>query len=263
MIRRPGKWLFGGVTLVLLGTAVVGVASLANAYDAATGLEAEATHAADALQAGDLTAVRSSLAAAVGHLQVASSELDSVPVRLLGWLPFADNEVGAARAAIEAGAEVVAVGQALFDYEGSAPAFADGSFNPQLLDHLTATLPAAAVRLRTAADIIATAPQPRLSRLAGPMDELRAVVTAGNDALPGAAALAEAVANATPGDPFEVLILFENGAELRATGGLVGFTALMKVADGHLTLDDARVVHDPTGARWRRRADPGPGRRGL
>jgi hypothetical protein len=70
------------------------------------------------------------------------------------------------------------------------------------------------------------------------------------DVLTGAEPLLRSIGAAAAGDdPFRILVLLENGAELRATGGLMGALALLEIADGRLSIGHfyPSAPRDPTG----------------
>jgi len=240
--------------LVLVWCALAIVDVLAARRDAVAA-EAAAREAADLAGAGDLEGAQEVLHDAVGSLDSAQAALHRPWVRSLRLVPYAGTELAAADAGVEAVRHTSLATLSLLDYvlADRAPLYGAGRLEPSGLSELGQVLTEAIGHVSTANDTITAAPHSRLGFVARRLEEADRVTAALTDSLRGAASLVDRLAEAAGGGrPYRLLVLLENGAERRATGGLVGWIALFKVADGSIQLERSDAVaalsaRDPSG----------------
>jgi hypothetical protein len=151
------------------------------------------------------------------------------PARLV---PFLGTEVRAADAGVVAVRNTSQATLDLLDWmlADRAPVYADGRLNPDGLVALHGVLADALGLVADARGALNAAPRPRLGFVRVRFDEADRVTGTLYDTLSGALPLVDRLAAAAKGDdPYRLLLLLENGAERRATGGFVGFVALFEV----------------------------------
>ncbi|TNM53658.1 DUF4012 domain-containing protein, partial [Streptomyces sp. NP160] len=237
------------IVLVLLGVLVVWGAVQARAL--AAHVRAASAHVQEvraATGAGDLAAAAAATEAAARETSAARRAADSVPFVVGSLVPGKPGEVvGAVRTTV--GAVDQAVG------EGAVPALraasealssgsavrADGSLDPAGIAVLAQDLAPAAEAARSARDRAAAVDVAGLPPgLSGGVAQAQS----GVDQLAGGLSRGQALLAALPGilggdGPKSYLVAFQNTAELRPTGGIIGTWALLDVNDGRLSLSDA------------------------
>lgn len=216
------------------------------AASAAESAKAKTGTAMRAAASGAFTTAQSDLEAAVEDLETARAKLATAWVTSFTWIPFVGADVRAARVAVDASLHLGAAGDDLLSFATAdrPPLFLNRRLDPIALGMLTDALDDAHTEVAAARSSLAQAPKANLGVVADALGQLRSTTRTLDDGLDGAATLTERLLQATDGDdPYRVLVLFENGAELRATGGLMGFLARIDVVDGALELADVGPIH--------------------
>ena len=231
----------------MLGLA--GVIALGNLRAAARSARSGGDQLEAAMQAvdsGDLEKVRGLLQEAEVLLGAAESRLRSGWLAPVRWIPFAGTELKAAEAGVRGARESTLTLLPLLDFflADREPLFEQGRVSPAALGMLADAVNQAAIHAARADQIASRAPDPRTDELARQLPRVRQAASDLNAALTGAAPLVARLREAAAGgDPYRVLVVFENGAELRATGGVVGFLGLVEIADARLAVRDVTDVH--------------------
>ena len=212
----------------------------------------------EALRGKDSTAALATLDAAAGDLRAARSKLGQPAPWLLARVPVLGRSLTALRVVDETALDVVDAARDVLADLGDRPLMDDGRVDVGALTSLARTLRAAAAEtesvpgrlgalrtgltppqvgasVRTARERLGHVPE-TLRNAAGALDALAA--TLGRDG------------------PRRLLVVLENNAELRATGGLVSVFAEATAVDGRVTLGSFRDVVDV--AESRAYADPVP-----
>jgi len=179
-------------------------------------------------------------------------------LRLLGWVPLVGQPLAEAPDLIAAGAEVASGGARLA--HGLAPLLAETNAPPDAAtppaQRLVAALDAGAPALRHG-DKDLQAALARRARLhpevyRGPFHGLRSQLAAFDASVPGVArqaralALLPAAATALLGfdGPRTYLVLGQDSAELRPTGGFIGSAGLITLERGRLAFQEYRSSYD-------------------
>lgn len=172
-----------------------------------------------------------------------ATELSSGPLwRIATWLPVVGDDAAGVRSA----AAVIAD---LSSEDGLAPlirtaddldrlAPRDGRVDLEAVESLNRPVVQAAEALAEARAILEEEdPSSFVQRFRGPFRDLQEQVYDGAATLESAAVATEILPEALGADgPRSYLLVFQNNAELRATGGLPGAMAVVRAEDGQLTL---------------------------
>jgi len=231
---RRRKVVLGLVILALLIVAWGAVAAfeVLSARRQASAAEASAREAAELVGSGDLEGARVALQRALDSLDSAGSALASPWVSPLRLVPYAGTELRASEAGITGVRATSLAALGLLDYvlADRAALYAAGRLEPAGLEDLERVLSAALGHAADARAVLSAAPHPRLGFVARRLEEAERVTSGLYDAMSGAVPLVDRLAEAASGDrPYRLLLLLENGAERRATGGLEGWYALVEV----------------------------------
>lgn len=199
---------------------------------------------------GDLGVAKAALDSAGTDLRQASDRLGQAGPRLIAGIPLLGRPVSAARRTAEAGEAVVTSTQAvLAAAQPSRPLLSAGAVDVPALLALADTLDQAAVSTRRPVRELGEQSTGLLPGfVADPVrdaqDLLAPVPESFTKAGAGVRSLAGLLGSPTPR---RMLVLLENNAELRGTGGLVTVFAEATVQDGRLSIDGFRDVKDLAG----------------
>lgn len=218
-------------------------ADLAAARREAAAATSDARAAASLLLAGDPASASQVLARAADGFDRAKARLSRPHLRLLASAPLVGGDVTAARRLAVAGGELARAGFELTGFltAGHPPLLRASRIDSTTLQALETAVGAARLHADQARDAVEAAPRPLSSAVGSALTEAGRVSRPAAEVLTGAERL---LAGLGGGRPFRMLVLFENGAELRATGGLVGFVATVTVDGGVVGLERVDVVHD-------------------
>jgi hypothetical protein len=192
------------------------------------------------------TQLQEGLGAAAQHLAAASSRLSSPGPAMVAELPVVGRTPEAARRTSDAVLASVRAARGLLAAASADTLLRDGRIDLDRLaavteraQHATDDVAPAVDRLDGLDLGLVPAPLTRAARQA--QDELGGLPTQ----LRGAAAALQALQGALGGSgPRRLLVVLQNNAELRATGGLVSVFAEVQVTDGRLALGPFRDVED-------------------
>ncbi|MET0920047.1 MAG: DUF4012 domain-containing protein [Acidimicrobiia bacterium] len=243
--RGLSIWIKVAVALVVVGMAVavvpVGLAAR-DAHDSMIDGRDAATRGVDAARDGDTVAARNAFQEAAAKFEQASTELDGPLVSGGEAVPFVASNVRAARTLAETGIELARAGEtittavrpeALKVVDGRLPVEEVRALIPQL-DESAAALTRALTRI----DEIRRDPYlagPVRDAIDGVYDQLAKTQ---RDATRAAAAARLAPAIFGADGPRRYLLVVQNNAEARATGGLMGSYGVITADDGKLQFDE-------------------------
>ncbi len=251
--RRPRRanarrLLLGGLAVVVVALAAVGVWMARDAVRARDEL-VQASDLVGALKgelaAGDTAAARTTMTALQQHARQAHADLDGPQWSVASRVPFLGPNVAAART-VAAVVDELSTG-ALPGLVATTAAL-DEITGPEGVDLRPVLAAGPAI---TAADARVAAAQQRLttidpadldSRIAAPVERLRAALAD----VRGTTAAAATAMTVLPGllgadGPRRYLLLVQNNAEVRATGGLLGFVATLDADEGKVELTGSRA----------------------
>ena len=198
-----------------------------------------------AADAEDVTAARLRIAGARERLERADRRLDHPGPRLVGALPVAGRTVAAIRDTTNATLAVVVAGQQLL-IALPDPLMADGRIDVQGLREVVGIARGAAdstrrpvaeleeVELGLVPDVVAGAVLTAQERLRGAPDAFSRT----------AATLTGLTGVLGADEPRSLLVMLQNNAELRGTGGVVTVFATATARDGRLEVDAFQDVQD-------------------
>ena len=239
--RRPRLLPFV-VGLILVLALLVGLLAIRDLSRAGSASERAIAAARQSVQLaidGDTIGAEASLDAALADLDSAGSSLDTVWISLVGLFPPVGDEIDTSTAGIVAARSLALAGGDLLEFANAdRPALLhDGRLDADALGLLNEALDRAAVNTIEARSALNGVTGSRVAAVRDNLQLLEEASASLFDGLVGAKALVTRLQSAVAGNgPFRTLVLFENGAELRATGGLIGFVAELVVDRGPLRL---------------------------
>ncbi len=194
---------------------------------------------------GDLAGAQASLPDIIADLERAQAALATAPVSIAAHLPLVGTDVRVLRAAVAAARELAGAGEDLVGFleADRPPIFTNARFDSGALAQLAGALDDARTHVGAARSLLADAPRPYRSELKDKLARLDDVSERLYVGLTGSVAVAARLQESGT-EPLRVLILFENGAELRGTGGFMGFFAVLEVDDGAVDLARTGPISD-------------------
>ncbi len=229
------------LALVIAGLGAYAYTQLSSARDDLNRATTDASELQDALTAGDQARARSELTDLQNNVRSARSSLGSSVLSAAAKVPVFGKNVTAVRDVAAAVSTVAEDGlPPLVDVADQLDAKA---FNPQggridvaALAALTPNLTASAKAIGEAdAAISSIDASSLLGALRGPVTDAQDKIGAAADIASRATTASEVLPQMLAGK-HTYLLMFENNAEIRATGGLPGAYALIKVDDGKISL---------------------------
>lgn len=240
------KWVIlagvvGLVAVVVAGLGLYAYSKLSSARDDLNLATADASALQDALTAGDQVSAKTKLADLQGHVGSAASSLDSSVLSLAAKTPYLGKNIKAVRTVSSAVGTVANEG--LPPLVDVADKFNAKTFNPKGgridIDALAALNPALT---KSSAAIDKADEQIRSIDASSLLGQLQDPVSDAQDKIGNAASIASraTVASRVVPEMLEgkhtYLLLFQNNAEIRATGGLPGAFAGLQVDNGTVKL---------------------------
>ncbi|MCW2839287.1 MAG: hypothetical protein JWR55_770 [Aeromicrobium sp.] len=209
----------------------------------------DASRLQSALTSGDQERARTELAQLQANVHQADSELDDPVLSLAAHTPFVGKNVKAVRTIT---ASIVSVAD-----EGLPPLIdiADRinakTFNPKNgridIDALTALTPnlqaSSKVISRASSDIQGIDASELLGPLRNPVTNAQEKISSASDVASRASVASRVIPQMLTGK-HTYLLMFQNNAEIRATGGLPGAYARLDVNDGAISLSDQKAGGD-------------------
>ncbi len=243
--RRVVAALAVVVLLLLAWTALALLRARTDLEGARLSLEAART---EGTSPGD---VRAALADAENDLRQATASTGALGPALIAHVPLLGRTVTAVDATGAAALEVVSAGRsALLRIDRAGPLLSAGRVDVAALDEASAGLRQAARRSEEPVRDLEQAPTSMVPGVVGrAVQDARDELGAAPARFAQAAAALDAVARLADGDPQRLLVVLQNNAELRGTGGLVTVFAEATVGDGVLRVGpftDVEDVADPS-----------------
>lgn len=205
----------------------------------------------EALRGKDSEAALATLDDAARDLRAARSKLDQPAPWLLTRVPLLGRSLMALRVVDETALDVVDAARTVLTDLGDEPLMDDGRVDVRALTSLATTLRAAAGETETVPrrlDALRTGLTP--PQVGANVRTARARLGHVPETLRNAAGALDALAATLGRDgPRRLLVVLENNAELRATGGLVSVFAEAKADGGEVTLGSFRDVVDVAESR--------------
>lgn len=235
----------GLLSLLLVVVAGVGYLDLRAAEQLGSQAAGKGEEAVRSLLRAESESAAGSLEGALDDLRAAQDRLGSPALRVLRPLPVIGPELAGIDAGVSASLDTFLAAQAVVEFmEMERPPLLQGDrVDPEMMGLLVTHLHQALDHLRQAEATLAAAPPPRTARVSGRLAQVEEASRAAIQVLEAAAGMAERLEVAAAGDdPYRVLVLIENGAELRATGGLMGFATLVELDEGRLHLERVQGI---------------------
>ncbi|MFQ5517811.1 MAG: DUF4012 domain-containing protein [Acidimicrobiia bacterium] len=211
-------------------------------YTARSGVTSARNHVGSAVEMihdGRLDRARMELGAAVEDLAAVRNRLRSPWVSIARVVPFAGTEIRAGAGGVDAVSETAEAALDILDFvlDDRSPLFAEGRISAESVGLLRASLRRAEEHVTAARKAIIRVPRPRLRSISEALGDIDDASAALLEVLTGVVPLVDDVYEAAAGgDPFRLLVFFENEAELRGTGGIMGFAGVFEIADGNVAL---------------------------
>jgi hypothetical protein len=230
------------VIVVIVGLSIYAFLKLTSAKDSLDRATSDASQLQAALTAGDQTMARRELDQLQGNVHTAQSSLDSFVLTAAAKVPVLGKNVTAVRTVTSA--VVTVADDGLPPLVDVADKFNAKTFNPKngridvkALGALTPSL-SAAKKAIAAADsrIQAVDASSLLSQVRGPVTDAQRKIGNASSIASRASTASRVIPRMLKGKR-TYLLLFQNNAEIRATGGLPGAFAELKVNNGEITLD--------------------------
>ncbi|TVR37379.1 MAG: DUF4012 domain-containing protein [Nitriliruptor sp.] len=252
--RRRTAFLRGGAVLLV-------VLLLAALIDAGLSLrhlrtaEAEARTTRTALESGGLADALEATEAATRAAVAAEHRLTRGHWRVAESLPFVGGDVAALRALATTGAAAADIAEQLLDAarpvieRGADAVVVDGRLELDLLAGIADALDRADVDglETTRRDLTDLADRPRVDALADAARQVLDVTGELATAVPEAGETLSLLLDLLGRDgPRRYLVAVQNPGELRGTGGLIGFLAVLELADGEVTLAEPTGIDSDT-----------------
>lgn len=233
-------WL-GLIVLVLIGLAVFAFLKLSSARDDLNRATTDASQLQSALTAGDQPRARTELEQLQGNVRSAETTLDNVVLSAVAKVPVLGKNVKAVRT-ISSAVSVVAE-DGLPPLVDVADKFNAKTFNPKdgridvsALSALTPNLTASSRAIASANDDIQSVDADSLlGQLRDPVVDAQRKIGDASSIATRATKASQVVPRMLKGS-HTYLLIFQNNAEIRATGGLPGAYAELKVDDGKISL---------------------------
>lgn len=238
------RWVLiglGAVVVVLGGIGFYTYGQLSSARDDLNQATTQATTLQDALTAGDVPAAKAALSSLQSNVNSADSTLGSPIFSVGAKIPFAGKNITAVRTVTTAVKDISDAG--LPPLVEVADQFNAKTFNPRGgaidVDAIAKIAPnikkASGVIGAAAKDINSVDASSLLGAVQGPIVDAQQKI--GDAALIASRAdKAAAIVPTMLSGSHDYLLLFQNNAEIRATGGLPGAWAVLKVKDGAISL---------------------------
>jgi uncharacterized protein DUF4012 len=244
LLLRVAAVVFVLLVLVFSYQAIRTVMALREAKNETSQLSGE-------IRRNDVAAVKQTLQHIRDHSDTARAHSDNVLWDAVGVLPLVGDDVEAvqvmARAASEASRGATAPATALLEQvQGDRLRDSDGKLNLPAIADLAQPLEQMSAALQTAADDV-DAIDP--DALVGPLGNVTTKVQDQIDSLLSAAKGGTSVSRLLPpmlgeDGPRTYLLVVQNNAEIRSTGGLPGSLSILEADDGKLALGDQLAVDD-------------------
>lgn len=240
--RRAWLWWCLGGAVVVLALGIWFVTSWLSTYNQAEQMKTSATSLRTAISDRALDNLPALVASASADASALQSSTSGIPWRVLGMVPFLGANAGAVGDLADAVAPVLEAGAPLADVASSAldGGLRDetGAIDVTLIANAAPALSNLSAAMSRAESILGALDPGRLRpEIAEPLADIRQEIA---DAAPAVATAAD-VASRLPAmlgadGPRSWLLLLQNPAESRGSGGFPGAYVVLKADDGHLSV---------------------------
>ncbi len=134
----------------------------------------------------------------------------------------------------------------------------DGAINVSILEKLIDALDDATPVIQTSISTINSLPEAHISQLKSILDKVKDPLNEANDTLTSAQPILKVLPQmlGTDGQTRNYLVVAQNNAEIRATGGFPGATGIVSVTDGRISLGDFQAIKKLAGDDYAEDQDP-------
>ena len=134
----------------------------------------------------------------------------------------------------------------------------DGAINVSILEKLIDALDEATPVIQTSIETINGLPEAHISQLKSILDKIKDPLNEANDTLTAAQPILKVLPQmlGTNGQTRNYLVVAQNNAEIRATGGFPGATGIVSVTDGRITMGDFQAISKLGGDDYAEDQDP-------
>ncbi len=134
----------------------------------------------------------------------------------------------------------------------------DGAINVSILEKLIDALDDATPVIQTSISTINSLPEAHISQLKSILDKVKDPLNEANDTLTSAQPILKVLPQmlGADGQTRNYLVVAQNNAEIRATGGFPGATGIVSVTDGRITMGDFQSIKNLAGDDYAEDQDP-------
>ncbi len=134
----------------------------------------------------------------------------------------------------------------------------DGAINVSILEKLIDALDEATPVIQTSISTINSLPEAHISQLKSILDKVKDPLNEANDTLTSAQPILKVLPQmlGADGQTRNYLVVAQNNAEIRATGGFPGATGIVSVTDGRITMGDFQSIKNLAGDDYAEDQDP-------
>lgn len=206
----------------------------------------------DAVKNGDADALNASVAAIVDETDALNVEVTSPLWKFAANLPVVGEDVRTVQTLGSASSALVNDALVPIAQSVSGKRFSDimhdGSFDVETISAVAAAVDKAAPAVDATLDTIDSLPPAHIPQLASAIDKVKAQTAQVRDGLAKAKPMLDLLPQmlGANGQTRTYLVIAQNNAELRSTGGLPGSWGTVTIDDGTLTMGDfATILHEP------------------
>jgi hypothetical protein len=243
-VRRVLRWTIGGLALVVVIVGLVLAYETFQARGALTHVEDQAHDLRRNVAEGNVDAARSNLADLKDSTREADTHTDGPLWNAAAKTPFIGKNFAAVQNVSHALRAIAADGlPPLVDIadQVNADAFSprDGRIDIRSIQSLSPGLQEADQALSQGwSELKAIDADALVGPLQGPVAKVQTQISDAHSTVGAGAKAAQLIPDMLGGSgPRTYLLVFQNNAEIRSTGGLPGAFAIMKASDGRMTLD--------------------------
>lgn len=219
--------------------------------DSASAIMAQATTLKDSLKNGDDVGLNSSLDSIVSNTDVISAEVSSPLWTAASFIPVVGEDVRSVQTLGEVASDLVhnALAPVASSLSGTSLSnlLQDGTVNVELIRTLSSSLGDAMPVIQSSIDTISSLPEAHIPQLQEVLDQVQGPVNEAKDMV----GQIEPILNLLPqmlgadGQTRTYLVIAQNNAELRSTGGLPGSWGTISVTDGAISMggDFQTILH--------------------
>ncbi len=258
--------IVGIVVLVLvLLSGIEGVALFCSAKSVkseASAIMAQTSALKDAVKNGDATALSNSVETVRTKTDSINSQVNGIAWNVASILPVLGQDVKSVQklgttASTLVEEALVPVANNLSGLKLS-DLLQDGTVNVSILENLISALDEATPVIQSSIETINGLPEAHISQLKSILNKVKDPLNKANDTLTAAQPLLRVLPQmlGTNGQTRNYLLVAQNNAEIRATGGFPGATGILSVTDGHISMGDFQAIGKLGGDDYDEEQDP-------